>query len=63
MFIVIWLVEFVMQLVMIFIGGHALKVHLEGLTVEQWLICLAFGLLSIPTRYIIVLLPIEKMMP
>ena len=40
-----------------------MKVHLDGLTVEQWFICIAFGLVIIPWRYLVVATPVTKYMP
>ena len=63
MFIVIWIAEFLLQVVMVFIGGTALKVHYDGLTAGQFFISLAFGLIVIPWRFLLILIPIEKAMP
>lgn len=48
---------------MVQVGGLALSCHIDGLTVEQWFICLAFALITIPWRYVVVLCPVTRFMP
>jgi Ca2+ transporting ATPase len=44
LFIVISGVTFALQVVMCQFGGKALKIHPDGLTWKQWLVCAAFGI-------------------
>mmetsp|Transcript_15888 Transcript_15888/g.15851 ORF Transcript_15888/g.15851 Transcript_15888/m.15851 type:complete len:85 (+) Transcript_15888:2-256(+) len=46
-FVLIWFIIFWVQVILIEAGGQIIDCHLDGLTVEQWLICIAWGLLSI----------------
>jgi len=43
LFIGISIITFILQILMAQFGGRLLKVHPSGLTLDQWLICLAFG--------------------
>lgn len=45
---------------MVQFGSYALSTHLEGLTIEQWLICVAFGVTPLLWRFVILLLPFRK---
>lgn len=36
-----------------------MNTHIEGLTVEQWFICVAWGFAPILWRYVIILLPFK----
>jgi hypothetical protein len=63
MFIVIWFIEFGLQVFMVMLGREALSCHLQGLTVEQWFICIAWGLVVFPWRYLLVIIPLQKIMP
>jgi Ca2+ transporting ATPase len=57
LFLYIWFFTFGMQVLIVQIGNYALAVHYEGLTVEQWFICIAFGTISLPWRLVLRLIP------
>eukprot|EP01067_Filipodium_phascolosomae_P009305 Filipodium_phascolosomae@DN8269_c0_g1_i1.p1 len=43
-FIVIWISIFALQTLLVYVGGYALNCHLDGLTWQQWLLCLPIAL-------------------
>jgi Ca2+ transporting ATPase len=57
LFLYIWFFTFGMQVLIVQIGNYALSVHYEGLTVEQWFICIAFALIPLPWRLVLRLIP------
>jgi len=52
-FIGIWMFELVLQIIMISVGGRPLAVAKDGLDKEQWVVCIAFGLGTIPWQFAI----------
>jgi Ca2+ transporting ATPase len=60
MYIFIWILVLGLQIIMVSVGSYAFSCHLEGLTWYQWLICCGFGLLPLPWRLVIRLIP-DKM--
>jgi Ca2+ transporting ATPase len=59
MFLFIWILVMGLQILMIEVGSYAFSTHLEGLTIEQWLVCIAFGILPLPWRFILMLIPTQ----
>lgn len=57
MFMFIWVLVLGLQIIMIELGSYAFSTHFEGLTIQQWLICIAFGLLPLPWRFVLMLVP------
>ena len=57
MFIFIWFMVLFLQVLMVMVGSYAFSCHLEGLTWEQWLICIGFGMLPVPWRLVLRLIP------
>jgi Ca2+ transporting ATPase len=57
LFLYIWFLTFGLQVFIVQVGNYALAVHYEGLTVEQWFICIAFGLIPLPLRLVLRLIP------
>ena len=57
MFIGIWLFTLFMQVLIVSVGSYAFSCHIKGLTVEQWFICLAFGIIPILWRFVLLLVP------
>jgi len=47
MFISVWIVIVVGQFFIVAVGSWALKVHVNGLTTEQWVLCLIVGFTSL----------------
>lgn len=43
MFTIIWFGTVLVQVVIVHGGGYALSCHMDGLTWQQWLICIAIG--------------------
>jgi Ca2+ transporting ATPase len=62
MFIGIWFFTFFMQVLIVSVGSYAFSCHVDGLTVEQWFICLAFSVISIGWRFVLLLIP-SKVFP
>ena len=62
MFIGIWFFTFFMQVLIVSVGSYAFSCHVQGLTVEQWFICLAFSMISIGWRFVLLLIP-SKVFP
>lgn len=56
-FIAIWFFTMGLQIIMVEVGSWALSCNFQGLTGIQWLICLAFGLISILWRLLLLLVP------
>ncbi|CAG9336013.1 unnamed protein product [Blepharisma stoltei] len=59
LFVFIWFVIFWVQVIMVEAGGWAMGCHLDGFTVEQWFICIAWGLVPIVSRWLIILIPFK----
>ncbi|CAG9336020.1 unnamed protein product [Blepharisma stoltei] len=59
LFIVIWFFTFGIQVIMVEVGSYAMNCHVEGLTVEQWFICVAWGFIPIVWRWVIILIPFK----
>ena len=57
MFIGIWFFTFFMQVIIIELGSYPFSCHLQGLTVQQWFICVAVSLISLVWRIILVMIP------
>lgn len=49
------------QVILVHFGGRALNCHLKGLTVDQWLICIALALGSLVVGFLLHLLPAERL--
>jgi Ca2+ transporting ATPase len=47
MFVGVWIIILVAQIAIVNLGGKIFKVHAEGITLEQWVWCLAFGFSSL----------------
>ncbi|CAG9318953.1 unnamed protein product [Blepharisma stoltei] len=56
-FIPIWLFTFVVQVIMVEFGSIAMSCHQEGLTVEQWFICVAWASSTLVWRFVLLLIP------
>ena len=63
LFWIVWFIEFGLQIMMVMVGGIALSCHIDGLTVEQWFVSIAFSVITIPWRYLVVITPVTKYMP
>lgn len=59
LFIYIWVFTLLMQVLIVSVGSYAFNCHIKGLTVEQWFICLAFSMISIIWRFLLLLIPTE----
>lgn len=57
LFMIIWVFTVLVQVLIVEFGGFAFNTHLEGLTVEQWFVCLAFSMVTLPWRVLLLLLP------
>ena len=57
LFIYIWFVTGGFQVLIIEVGYLAFNVHRYGLTVEQWFICLAWGIIPFFWRFVLLLIP------
>ena len=57
MFTVIWFGTIAVQVAIVHGGGYALSCHLEGLTWQQWLICIAVGASCMIWRLLILAVP------
>lgn len=58
LFLAIWIGTMFAQVIMVTFGGFAFSCNLNyGLTFEQWLICIGFGVLSIPWHFVLLLIP------
>lgn len=57
LFIIIWIGTVAVQIVIVSGGGYALSCHLDGLTWEQWLICIGIGASCLLWRLPILLIP------
>ena len=60
LFIIIILFEVLLQVILVQFGGNAFKTCKDGLTKEQWGICLGFALISYLWDLVIRLLPMER---
>lgn len=60
LFIIIWFITFFVQVIIVEVGGIAMNTHIEGLTVEQWFICIAFASTTVVWRYVVILVPFKK---
>jgi hypothetical protein len=47
MFVGVWIIILVAQIAIVNLGGKIFKVHSEGITLDQWVWCLAFGCSSL----------------
>ncbi|CAG9315375.1 unnamed protein product [Blepharisma stoltei] len=59
LFMGIWFFTFGVQVIMVQVGSWAMGCHLDGLTVEQWFICIAWGFVPIVWRFLIILIPFK----
>jgi len=57
MFCGVWITIFVAQCLICQFGGRAMKVHVNGLTTTQWIICVVVGFVSIPMNLILKYVP------
>lgn len=57
LFVLIWIVTLLIQVMVIEFTSFAFSVSKYGLDIYQWLICIAFGLLSLVWRVFLVFLP------
>ncbi|CEM28830.1 unnamed protein product [Vitrella brassicaformis CCMP3155] len=62
MFVYIWFLIVILQSVMAQFGSFVLSAHKDGLTWEQWLICIAFGAGELVVQVLLRLIPV-KIMP
>jgi hypothetical protein len=62
MFLGVWFVIVFGQIVMVVFGGWAMKVHLDGLTMMQWVITVCIGASSLIINLIFKFVP-EKFFP
>jgi len=53
MFCGVWLVIVIGQIVIVSVGSTAMKVHIAGLTSQQWIICICIGFLSLPMNLVL----------
>ena len=58
-FVAIWLFTFFAQVLIVQVGSYAFSVHVQGLTVQQWFICITFSLISLVWRLVLLLIPIR----
>jgi Ca2+ transporting ATPase len=57
MFWMLWVFTLVAQVVIVEVGSKALSVHEEGLTAQQWGICIGLGATPLAWRVVLVSLP------
>mmetsp|Transcript_2008 Transcript_2008/g.4528 ORF Transcript_2008/g.4528 Transcript_2008/m.4528 type:complete len:1102 (+) Transcript_2008:36-3341(+) len=57
LFVGIWIFTLFAQVLLVQVGGFALSCHLDGLTWQQWFICMAFAFISWPWRLLLLLIP------
>lgn len=57
MFVGVWLVIVAGQYFIVTFGGWAMKVHLDGLTGIQWVICLALGATALIWNFVLKFIP------
>lgn len=62
MFIFIWVLIFVVQIIMTQFTQDVFKCARNGLYIVQWAICIGFSLLTIPLDYAVKFIP-EKICP
>jgi hypothetical protein len=62
MFVAVWLTIVGGQVVMVLFGGWAMKVHLNGLTMMQWIITVGIGASSLIINLVLKFVP-EKFFP
>lgn len=53
MFCGVWVIIVIGQIFIVQIGGTAMKVHIAGLTGEQWIICVCIGFVSLPMNLLL----------
>eukprot|EP01066_Platyproteum_vivax_P018801 Platyproteum_vivax@DN759_c0_g1_i1.p1 len=56
-FMIIWAFVTVLQVALIYIGGIALNCHLDGLTWQQWGVCLPIAMGGLLVRFLLCFLP------
>lgn len=60
LFILIVSIILVLQILLVTFGGQGLHVYRNyGLTVQQWIICIAIGSLALPVNFFLKLFKIE----
>ena len=59
-FIIIFIIEIVLQIVIVQVGGNVFNSCHNGLTFNQWLICISLSCLTFPLSVLIKLIPIER---
>jgi len=57
MFMTVWLIIVIGQYLIVQFGSTPMKVHIAGLTLTQWIICLVAGVLSLFMNAILKLVP------
>ncbi|KAL6072761.1 plasma membrane calcium, variant 2 [Balamuthia mandrillaris] len=57
LFIGVIVVTIIGQILMVEVGGKALKT--TGITFGQWMLCIGFGALSVPLAFVVRLIPVE----
>jgi Ca2+ transporting ATPase len=57
MFVVIWFITIVVQILIVQFGYRAMNVNRYGLTVEQWFICIAYGTIPLLWRFLLLIIP------
>jgi Ca2+ transporting ATPase len=62
MFITVWLIIVVGQILITQFGGKAMKVHIRGLTMEQWIICIVVSAVGLIWNAILKAVP-DKFFP
>jgi Cation transport ATPase len=62
MFVIIWFITAGLQVLIVQVGYRAFEVNKYGLTVEQWFTCIAWGLIPLVWRFILLLIPGFKKM-
>jgi len=64
MFVIIWVIELVLQIIMVLFGSFAMNCHVDyGLTWDQWLLSIALGFVVMPWRFVLIVIKCEGCMP
>jgi magnesium-transporting ATPase (P-type) len=62
MFMSVWIIIVVGQVLIVQFGSKAMKVHIKGLTLTQWIICIVLGACSLIMNAVLKCLP-ERIFP
>lgn len=57
MFLTVWGIIVVGQVLIVQFGSHAMKVHIRGITVTQWIICVVVSAFSLPWNAVLKCVP------